>query len=309
LADGGEVFDHVQKQSGKLFDAQQVMVWTSQLLQAANYLHEHRIGHRDISLENILLKDGKFRLMDFGQAVQTHSAEGLPLRYFRSVGKPVYRAPEAYVPPDRCIKVLMPANSAPGSIMQASSTKLCEVRSPADAAPGQVCIAEACGYEVMPLDTFACGVAFFIIAWQVPLWRHALPLDPTFRFIASNGLQNLVLGWNLPIGQLSMEAFSLLSRMLATDPRLRPTITAVLESPCFASVTGTSRDARQSLADTSKHNGEAELDGSMEVSDAEMTATPVSARASSCSIASHSPERAPRVRVERSRSHIGVCAP
>ena len=35
------------------------------------------ISHRDISLENVLLSGGDVRLMDFGQAVQTHLETGL----------------------------------------------------------------------------------------------------------------------------------------------------------------------------------------------------------------------------------------
>lgn len=53
----------------------------------ARYLHAHDIGHRDISLENVLLKNGVTRLMDFGMAAQTRRRCGTRLRYFRAVGK------------------------------------------------------------------------------------------------------------------------------------------------------------------------------------------------------------------------------
>ena len=91
----------------------QIMLWAWQLLQAVKFLHlqcipvhgyvsaslhdslsmktsfgydyESKrfcrsvglgISHRDISLENVLLSGGDVRLMDFGQAVQTHLETG-----------------------------------------------------------------------------------------------------------------------------------------------------------------------------------------------------------------------------------------
>ena len=34
---------------------------TQKLLEAVAFLHRHRIGHRDVSLENVLLRDGEAR--------------------------------------------------------------------------------------------------------------------------------------------------------------------------------------------------------------------------------------------------------
>eukprot|EP00448_Togula_jolla_P034614 CAMPEP_0170646408 /NCGR_PEP_ID=MMETSP0224-20130122/43622_1 /TAXON_ID=285029 /ORGANISM="Togula jolla, Strain CCCM 725" /LENGTH=306 /DNA_ID=CAMNT_0010977739 /DNA_START=71 /DNA_END=988 /DNA_ORIENTATION=+ len=71
LADGGELFDVVASAAtvGKRLEEGVMRRYTWQLLQAAAYLHKHYISHRDISLENVLLKAGKACLMDFGMAV------------------------------------------------------------------------------------------------------------------------------------------------------------------------------------------------------------------------------------------------
>ena len=69
FARGGELFDQVAVAPFPESKVRDVM-W--QLLQAIRYLHYHGIGHRDISLENILLAGeggDVVRLMDFGQAV------------------------------------------------------------------------------------------------------------------------------------------------------------------------------------------------------------------------------------------------
>merc|ERR1712178_604053 len=95
LAEGGELFSVAA--SGAVTESQ-VRRYMWQILQAVSYLHKHCIGHRDISLENVLLKDDVVRVMDFGMAVRSHSASGMPLRYFKTVGKDFYRPPECYVP-------------------------------------------------------------------------------------------------------------------------------------------------------------------------------------------------------------------
>merc|ERR1719265_921846 len=95
-ADGGELFD-VVAQHGPVGE-ERATRYTSQMLLALRFLQKHSIGHRDVSLENVLLKDGDVRLMDFGQAVQSHSSDGTLLRFFTMAGKKAYRAPEAYVP-------------------------------------------------------------------------------------------------------------------------------------------------------------------------------------------------------------------
>ncbi|CAE7752992.1 CPK1, partial [Symbiodinium pilosum] len=67
----GELFNQVS--TGRMGSGEPVVrsvMW--QLLHGVNYLHKHQIGHRDISLENVLISFNRdefhVRLMDFGQA-------------------------------------------------------------------------------------------------------------------------------------------------------------------------------------------------------------------------------------------------
>merc|ERR1712188_267703 len=105
-----------------------------ELLQATEYLHRHQIGHRDISLENTLIKNDSVKLMDFGLSVRSHSASGLPLRYFRAAGKNFYRAPECYIPLTKETSIISPADCHPGDVvmLNAGDGYLCEVRLPQD---------------------------------------------------------------------------------------------------------------------------------------------------------------------------------
>jgi serine/threonine protein kinase len=233
LAEGGELFEL----AGKLSE-EGALKYTRHLLQATAYLHEHGIGHRDISLENLLLKDGVARVMDFGMAVRSRSASDTPLRFFLAVGKDNYRAPECYVPNQEIARVPAPAGALPGDVClaQVGSQDLCEVRMPPDVVPGQICKAQIWGYAVEPADVFACGVCLFILSYGCPLWPKARRSDAYFNYVykSGRGPASLLQHWGKPL--LSPEVMTLLTGMLAADPRQRPPAAECLDYPCIAAV-------------------------------------------------------------------------
>jgi serine/threonine protein kinase len=215
--------------------------YSSELLQGVSYLHEHRIGHRDISLENILIREDTVKLMDFGLAVCTHSASGTPLRYFKTAGKNYYRAPECYVPMDTQVQIVAPSNSESGDIVMVStdSRYLCEFRLPPDSIPGSRCKADVWGYEVQPADIFATGMVIFIMWTGFPIWSQALLSNPTFAFVhkqQQNGLADVLQRWRKPLPPTDL--LNLLVGMLRTDaPCKRLSADECLNSPWFTSLT------------------------------------------------------------------------
>lgn len=72
--------------------ADMIKRFMSQLVQGTNYLHAHRILHRDLKPQNLLIdKEGNLKLADFGLA----RAFGVPLRvYTHEVVTLWYRSPE-----------------------------------------------------------------------------------------------------------------------------------------------------------------------------------------------------------------------
>lgn len=231
-AEGGELFSQVSER-GPLPE-EEVRCYSWQLLQAVSYLHRHNVGHRDISLENVLLKGGDVRLMDFGMAVQSRSAStGEALRYFRTVGKEFYCAPECYVPQESSVMVaapdVLPASGV--ALLTVRDRYLCEVRLPSAASPGRLCCAEVLGYEVPPVDMFAVGVCVFIMAYATPPWGRACIGDSRFAYVRSRGLTNLITEWNLP--SPSQPFAELLDAMTSPNPAARRSADAWLESPWF----------------------------------------------------------------------------
>eukprot|EP00927_Polykrikos_kofoidii_P005920 TRINITY_DN12383_c0_g1_i1.p1 TRINITY_DN12383_c0_g1~~TRINITY_DN12383_c0_g1_i1.p1 ORF type:complete len:478 (-),score=55.16 TRINITY_DN12383_c0_g1_i1:523-1956(-) len=242
LARGGDLFSLAA--SGKQLPEKHVQHYSRQLLVAVAYLHEHGIGHRDISLENVLLDrphdsslPSNVRLMDFGMSVQSRSASGTLLRYFLSVGKDFYRAPECHMPAAaREVSIFSPMKSQPGDIVQtACNGVLCEVRLPQTATPGKVCKAEIWGYEVPPADVFSCAVCVFILGWQSPLWNRAVLGDRSFAFFhgrGDSGVADLLRSWKKQAHSSNM--LELVSEMLRVSPGRRPTAAACLGRSWFA---------------------------------------------------------------------------
>merc|ERR1712139_278630 len=238
FADGGELFDVAS--AGRVGEAR-AREYTWQLLQAVKYLHRHHIGHRDISLENVLLKDGVVRLMDFGMAVRSHTSSGEPLRYFRAVGKDFYRAPECYVPSREEVTVLAPPSSNPGDIVMARAAVandifLCEVCLPKGASPGATCHADVWGYAAVPADVFAVGVCLFILAFQCPPWERAKLTNRLFAHFHKDeegSLESSLKMWRRD-DWLSPQGKQAISSMLRANPVKRPCAESALNHSWFA---------------------------------------------------------------------------
>jgi len=232
LADGGDLFDLASEGNPGDDD---IFRFLWQLLQALAYLHQHYIGHRDVSLENLALKNGTVKLMDFGAAVRSHSASGQLLRYFRRGGKPFYSAPECYVPHTAAVAILAPENAIPDSIaLVPVNNRLVEVRLPIGVVPGRPCAAEVWGYSVPSADIFSAGVCLFMLLFRTSAFYVATLEDANFSVLhykQKAGLKNLLKGWNIPFP--SKNTLQLLCVMLASDPSQRPSAVECLRSPLF----------------------------------------------------------------------------
>merc|ERR1712150_128428 len=172
------------------------------------YLKNCNIGHRDISLENVLCHpaaDGNLQcmLIDFDQAVQLNR-DGNPIRYFLMTGKDCYRAPEIYMEDFSAV----PSRESP---------------------------AVAAGYEVAPADMFSVGVCLFCMHTRTdPPWSQAINADKGFVFMVNRGIEHVIQRWGL--ASLTVPGMDLLDGLLKKSPVDRWKVERCLDSEWFAAV-------------------------------------------------------------------------
>ncbi len=91
---GGELFDKLYEQPGDKFSESDAKDLATKMLSALNYLHENKIIHRDLKLENFIFTkmggDGEIKLIDFG--LSRSYLEGEHMK--KVAGTSYYMAPE-----------------------------------------------------------------------------------------------------------------------------------------------------------------------------------------------------------------------
>lgn len=75
-------------------DFSRVRAVLAQLAEALAFLHARGVIHRDVKPSNVIVADGKAKLLDFGLALERRRAEEEVLRETRIVGTAAYLAPE-----------------------------------------------------------------------------------------------------------------------------------------------------------------------------------------------------------------------
>ena len=85
----GDLFNYIKAQGKKCLSTFDIKLITYQLFRGLNYIHSLGICHRDIKPHNILIKDKKVVICDFGSAKILTDEPNLPYICSRC-----YRAPE-----------------------------------------------------------------------------------------------------------------------------------------------------------------------------------------------------------------------
>ncbi|KAJ0392865.1 hypothetical protein P43SY_001502 [Pythium insidiosum] len=92
FCDGGDLFDLVQAQPDGRLRERHALRLVRDIAAGVAFLHRHDVAHRDLSLENVLLRGDRALLCDFGLSCDARR------RRTDAVGKPYYMAPEMFLP-------------------------------------------------------------------------------------------------------------------------------------------------------------------------------------------------------------------
>eukprot|EP00392_Amoebophrya_sp_AT5.2_P018518 g19076.t1 len=241
----GELYELVAKQ--RRLDERLTRTYLRQAVSAVSWLHRHGIGHRDISLENILLTDEGddvcIRLMDFGMSCNLYKPRGTATNAGQA---PVYDAngeeisgrggaagggggpAAAPLPPG-------PAGEPDLEDVYYSASVGKDLYRPPELYHGSA----GNSYRVGPVDVFCLGVVFFMMLTGKPLWKRCTLSDKVTAYLADGGAtrfhanwERLVDGWNFR-EKFSASALDLIPRMIHFDPDWRYTIDQVAQHDFF----------------------------------------------------------------------------
>lgn len=156
---GGELFDYIDEHGP--MDEKQARVMFLQLLNGLLKLQELGIGHRDMSLENILYDaDELFVIIDFGMCLRLHfdttSNQFCPIYRQQICGKKNYISPE---------------------VLRGDEA-----------------------FNPMVSDIWALGVILFICLTGVPPVDKATPEDERYNMICENKLAEMLNTWGIELG-------------------------------------------------------------------------------------------------------------
>jgi len=200
-ASGGELFDVISSY-GKLTNDQALEVFT-QVLDGVYYLHQNRIVHLDLSLENLLLDStSRIKICDFGMARELKLIDGK--------GK-VQKQQGADAADDEEEQKFELMHGRPGKVGYMAPEIIA----------GQ-------GFDGRAADVFSLGVTLFILLTGIPPFSSASPQDERYHMIVSGEMKNLLVAWGHE--DVSDEAIDLLSHMLCS-PHQRWGLEQVLSHP------------------------------------------------------------------------------
>ncbi|GAB9466627.1 Camk protein kinase [Globisporangium polare] len=177
----GDLYSYLEGHEERKLDEPLARHFFRQILLGVQFLHQHGVAHRDISLENVLLDD-KFivKLCDFGlstsfKVAKTGDGGNGKTRVVGRVGKAYYMAPEVVADTE---------------------------------------------YNPIQADIWSLGILLFIMLTGSPLFEAASPEDPAFIAVQRVGVRGVLKHWKLD-DEISSGMIDLLSTMLQCDPALR----------------------------------------------------------------------------------------
>lgn len=192
---GGELFSVIE-QRGSGLGEERARVLFRQICAGLEYMHEKRLCHRDMSLENILVDS---------------SSDGI------------------IIDMGMCLRVPLPPVLPPCSSQQQPRHLMHKVLLKKQGQCGKITYMDPLVFKNQDFDGFsvdmwACGIILFILLAGVPPLELPSMTDPRFKMIAAGRLNVLLNTWQLA---LSEDARNLLGRLLNVNPEERASMEEV----------------------------------------------------------------------------------
>mmetsp|Transcript_1723 Transcript_1723/g.2665 ORF Transcript_1723/g.2665 Transcript_1723/m.2665 type:complete len:419 (+) Transcript_1723:237-1493(+) len=194
---GGDLFGRVMTEENHSVDENTARVWFNQLLSGILHLQRKGVCHRDLSLENLLILDGKLVIIDLGMALRVPYTDPSNIGCVTDVSEGTERR-------------LMVAQGQGGKLMYM--------------APEVVSRDEV--FDGFAIDLWASAVILFVLVVGMAPFKWAHESDKRYAKIAKGGLKDLLAGHHI---SLSAEACDLLQNMLWHDPRKRLSLAGIMQ--------------------------------------------------------------------------------
>jgi non-specific serine/threonine protein kinase len=179
--------------NGGMKNKQQTIEAFRQIIDAVQFLHRHKIVHRDLSLENFFIaKDGSVKIGDFGQAKYVETDSEGKTKCLEKIGRNERPGKTGYQAPE---------------------------------------IHENVPYDPMAADVFALGVSLFVALAKIPPFNRADRHDRCWKFVKQGSLVKLVNAWKLDMdeqtqhliqGMLNPEADRFTMEQVRSHPFFEP---------------------------------------------------------------------------------------
>ena len=237
----GELFEHIEEMQAQdiptTFSEPMARHYFRQIVTGLTFIHSFGIGHRDLSLENIMIGEGGVcKIIDFGMCLRMSSNPAVTAAAAGGygggdggggVGNGVGGGGASHGP--RALAPLLPpflalhAPPAP-SFLLIPPEGTCGKRN--YIAPE--IIQNTDPFSPCKADIWALGVILFIMLAGSPPMDYACELDQRYRIIAQGQLGALIDSWQMTIPPLAQQ---LIEGLLRIDPGQRPTAEQILLHP------------------------------------------------------------------------------
>ncbi|GLE07147.1 hypothetical protein PINS_up017115 [Pythium insidiosum] len=187
---GGDLHALLEASPDGRMGERQALQFMLQIARGVQFLHGLGFAHRDLSLENVLLRNGVCKITDFALACRVDE------RSVECVGKDLYMAPEVVAMGDE---------------------------------GGEIALQILAGYDPAKADVWSMGVMLFVMLTGSRLVLVASPQDKSFMVVRAHGAMALLSAWGVAQG-LSSSTLRVLESMLQVDPARRASLLRVLRA-------------------------------------------------------------------------------